>query len=287
MRNFILFIRKFFNLILFIGLEITCIVLIARTKNMMQGNDILSSANTVTGYLYNRQNDVVEYFGLRRMNDSLLSENARLRMQLAERESYDTLGSEIVKRTFIDRDTPNIVHYAQYTYYKARVISNSVSAADNYITINRGSKDGIRKNMAVVSGSGVVGRVTNVSAHFATALSILNVKQPVSARLKDGTYSFVFWEKGARPDELFMSDIPQEIRVSVGDSIYTTSYSTIFPRDLLIGVVYKIERRKKDNTQFLHLRPATNFRNLQYVYVIGDDFIDERRKLEDSLKKKP
>jgi len=286
MRNFILFIRRFFNLILFIGLEITCIVLIARTKNMMQGNDILSSANAVTGYLYNRQNDVVEYFGLRRMNDSLLTENARLLTLLAERESYDTLGSEVVKKIYPDKDSPRIVHYAQYTYYKARVISNSISAADNYITINRGSDDGIRKNMAVISGTGVVGRVTNVSRHFATVLSVLNVKQPVSARLRDGTYSFAFWEKGARPDELFMSDIPQEIRVSVGDSVYTTSYSTLFPRDLLIGVVYRIETLKRDHTQYLYLRPATNFRNLQYVYVVRDDFLDERRQLEDSVKKK-
>jgi len=286
LRNFILFIRRFFNLILFLGLEIACIVLIARTRNLMQGNDLLSSANAVTGYFYNRQNDVVEYFSLRRMNDSLLAENERLRQVVTKSLESDSLGQETVNRSFVSEDSSRSIQYAQYTYYRARVISNSVSAADNYITINRGSEDGIRKNMAVISGTGVVGRVANVSDHFATVLSVLNVKQPVSARLKDGTYSFVFWEKGSRPDELFMSDIPQEIRVHTGDSIFTTSYSTIFPRDLLIGVVTMIETREKDNTQRLTLRPATNFRNLQYVYVVQDDFIRERRQLEDTVKKK-
>lgn len=287
MHNFILFIRRFFDLILFLGLQIMCIVLIARTKNLMQGNDVLSSANMVTGYMYDRQNAVVDYFGLRRMNDSLLSENARLRERLALYSSVDTIETENVRKVYADgSDSAQVVRYAQYTYHKARVISNSVSAADNYMTINRGSEHGIRKNMAVVSGTGVVGRVTNVSERFATVLSVLNTKQPVSARLSGGMFSFVFWEKGARPDELFMSDIPQEIHVGIGDSIFTTSYSTIFPRDLLIGVVERIEIREKDNTQFLRLSPATNFRNLQYVYVIQDDLIPERRALEDSVKKK-
>lgn len=287
MHNFILFIRRFFDLILFLGLQITCIVFIARTRNLMQGNDVLSSANMVTGYMYDRQSAVVDYFGLRRMNDSLLSENAQLREQLALYNSIDTIQAENVTKAYRDgADSPSVVRYAQYTYHKARVISNSVSAADNYITINRGSDHGIRKNMAVVSGSGVVGRVTNVSPRFATVLSVLNTKQPVSARLRDGTFSFVFWERGSRPDELFMSDIPREIRVGVGDSVFTTSYSTIFPRDLLIGIVKRIEIRQHDNTQYLHLNPATNFRNLQYVYIIQDDLIPERRALEDSVKKK-
>ncbi len=287
MHNFILFIRRFFDLILFLGLQIICIVLIARTQNLMQGNDVLSSANMVTGYMYDRQSAVVDYFGLRRMNDSLLSENVQLRELLARFSSIDTVQVENVTRAYMDgADSSSVVRYAQYTYHKARVISNSVSAADNYITINRGSDHGIRKNMAVVSGSGVVGRVTNVSPRFATVLSVLNTKQPISARLRDGTFSFAFWEKGARPDELFMSDIPQEIRVSIGDSVFTTSYSTIFPRDLLIGIVERIEIRQKDNTQYLRLSPATNFRNLQYVYIIQDDLIPERRALEDSVKKK-
>ena len=97
MRNFILFIRRFFNLIFFLILETVCIILIART-NTLQGNDVMSSANSAIGLMYKKQNDVVYYFGLRMMNDSLLTENAKLRQQLAQYAIYDTLKDTMVRR---------------------------------------------------------------------------------------------------------------------------------------------------------------------------------------------
>jgi rod shape-determining protein MreC len=285
-RNFILFIRRFFNLILFLGLEIVCIIMIART-NMLQGNAIMSSANAVNGFLYNKQNDVVYYFGLRQMNDSLLSENAYLRAQLAALKQVDTLRDSSIKLVVSKNDSTHIVQYAKYQFHTARVISNSVTAANNYITINRGSADGIRKNMAVLSGNGLVGRVEYVSAHYASVLSILNMKQKISARLKDGTYSMVNWE-GERPDVIQMAGLPPEEKIKPGDSVYTTGYSQYLPADVLIGIVTRKFTVKKDNSQLLYLRPATNFRNLQYVYVLEDQMSEERVKLEDSttMKKK-
>jgi rod shape-determining protein MreC len=283
-RNFILFIRRFFNLILFLGLEIVCIILIART-NMLQGNDIMSSANSVIGILYQKQNDVVYYFGLKRMNDSLINENSRLRLQLSTASSYDTLSDTVVKREVLPLDsTKHVVQYAEYLYRTARVVNNSVSSANNYITINRGSEEGIKKNMAVISGSGIVGRVVHVSNHFASAISVLSVKQQVSAKLKDGTIGYVSWD-GGRADELLMKDVPQQIKVHKGDSVFTTSYS-FFPTDVMVGRVYKIEFIKKTGMQILHLLTATNFRNLQYVYVIENKLLPERIELEDSVKTK-
>lgn len=281
MRNFILFIRRFFNLILFLAIEVVCVVLIART-NSLQGNDVLSSANTVVGIVYKKREDVAYYFGLRRMNDSLLSENARLRLQLAEMNSVDTLRDSLVSLPLKTNDSGKIIRFASYIYRPARVINNSVTSENNYITINRGSADGIGKNMAVLSGSGVVGRVVHVSRHFSSVLSVLSIKQKVSARLKDGTIGTVTWEDGT-PDMLVMEDIPQQIRVNIGDSVYTTSYS-FFPQDILIGTVVRKKTIKRTNLQVLHLRSATNFRNLQYVYVVEDKFMNERMKLEDSTK---
>lgn len=284
MRVLILLIQRFFNLILFLGLEIICFVLIART-NTLQGNEVMNSANLASAYWYKQQSGISYYFGLRQMNDSLLNENARLHQLIARQSEIDTLTDSTVVRGLTPPDSAHVIQYAHYTYFRARVINNSVNASSNFITINRGSKDGIQPNMAVVSGNGIVGRVVNVSKHFATLLSILNNKQPVSARLRDGTTGFVNWEAGARPDELFMKNIPQEIVIKPGDTVYTTSYSTLFPADLIIGTVVKVEKIKKDNSQFLHIRPATNFRNVQYVYVIKDDYMEERRRLEDSTTK--
>lgn len=285
MRNFILFIRRFFNLILFLVLEIICIVLIART-NTMQGNDIMSSANTAIGLLYQKQSDVKYYFGLKRMNDSLLNENARLRLMLSQKtETYDTLADSSVRVAIPSRDTNvKLVQYADYTYHTAKVINNSVSAANNYITINRGTDDGITKNMAVISGSGIVGRVEHVSKHFASVLSVLSVKQKVSAKLKDGTTGYIEWD-GEKADVLVLKDVPQQIKVKKGDSVFTTSYS-FFPQNILIGRIYKVAYLKKNNLQLLYLRPSNNFRNMQYVYVVENKMMPERMQLEDSIKAK-
>ncbi len=283
MRTFILFIRRFFNLILFLGVEVVCIIMIARTKTL-QGNDIVSSANVVSGLLYKKQNDVVYYFGLGRMNDSLLNENARLRLQMAMLKGIDTLHDSLVHKPIGKPDSTHVVRYADYVYRTARVINNSVSAANNYITINRGSNDGISRNMSVISGNGTVGRVVHVSPHFASILSVLSVKQQVSARLKDGTYGYVTWD-GDRPDVLMMRDVAQQIKVKAGDTVYTTSYS-FFPPDIVMGYVFKIETLKKNSQQLLYMHPAANFRNLQYVYVVENKMDAERKELEDSVKSK-
>ena len=284
MRVLISFIQRFFNLILFIGLEILCIVMIAKT-NTLQGNEIMNSANLGVAFWYQKQSGVSNYFGLREMNDSLLNENTRLRQQLSRYTETDLLNDSSVVRSIQLSDSLHSVQYAHYTYYKARVVNNSVNAASNFITINRGYKDGVAKNMAVISGTGVVGRITNVSAHFATALSILNTKQRLSAKLKDGTSSFVYWEQTSGPDILMMKITQPEIKIKRGDSILTTSYSTLFPADMLLGRVDAVYVVKKDNSRILHIKPATNFRNMNYVYVIKNDFMEERRKLEDSTQK--
>ena len=123
MRNFILFVRRFFNLILFLALEIVCVILIEHT-NTLQGNDIISSANMVSGIVYKKQSDVVYYFGLRKMNDSLVNENARLRNQIDLLHSVDTLKDSLVHRKiYPDDSSTHIVKFADYLYRTARVLS--------------------------------------------------------------------------------------------------------------------------------------------------------------------
>ena len=283
-RNFILFIRRFFNLILFLLLEIICVVLIEHT-NTLQGNDIVSSANMVSGIIYKKQSDVVYYFGLRKMNDSLLNENARLRKEIDLVHSIDTLKDSLVHRKVAADDTAiHIVKYADYVYRTAKVINNSLTASDNYITLDRGSKDGITKNMAVISGTGVVGRVEHVSPHYSSVLSILSSKQKVSAKLKDGTTGYIIWDE-KQPDVLVMTDLPQQAKVKRGDSVYTSVFS-IFSPDILIGTVLTVETVKKNAMQVLHVQSSTNFHNLQYVYVIENKMTVERKQLEDSTLKK-
>jgi rod shape-determining protein MreC len=260
-------------------------MLIERT-NTLQGNDIVSSANTVSGLIYKKQNDVVYYFGLRKMNDSLLNENAMLRKKLDVLHSVDTLKDSLVQRKIAPADTSvHTVRYADYVYRTARVINNSINASDNYITINRGSKDGITKSMAVISGTGIVGRVEHVSAHFASVLSILSSKQKVSAKLKGGTNGYIVWDEKS-PDILSMIDVPKHIDVKKGDSVFTNNYSLYFPPDVLIGIVVKTEIEQKKGMKLVYLQSSTNFHNLQYVYVIDNSMAAEKKQLEDSTIKK-
>ena len=259
-------------------------MLIERT-NTLQGNDIVSSANTVSGLVYKKQNDVIYYFGLRKMNDSLISENANLRKKIDQVHSIDTLRDSLVQRKILPTDTTkHIVKYADYVYRTARVINNSVNASDNYITLNRGSLDGITKNMAVISGTGVVGRVEHVSAHYSSVYSILGAKQKISAKLKNGTNGFVVWDEKS-PDVLTMIEVPKHIEVKKGDSVFTTSYS-YFPPDILFGTVIKTEIEQKKGIKLIYLQSSTNFHNLQYVYVIENKMMVEKKTLEDSTKKK-
>lgn len=239
----------------------------------------------ISGIVYKKQSDVVYYFGLRKMNDSLLNENAFLRKQIDQLHSVDTLKDSIVHKVVSPQDTSvHIVRYADYVYRTARVINNSTNASDNYITINRGSNDGITKNMAVISGSGIVGRIEHVSAHYASALSVLSAKQKVSAKLKDGTSGFVTWEEKQR-NILIMNDVGQEVKVKKGDSIFTNNYS-FFPPDILIGTVVRTEKVKKNTMQQIYLQSSTNFHNLQYVYVVENKMSMEKKQLEDSTAKK-
>lgn len=251
---------------------------------MLQGNDVLSSANTVAGIVYQKREDVVYYFGLKRMNDSLLNENIRLREELARISGVDTLKDTVMSRLVrTPSDSGSIIRYADYIYRPARVINNSVTSENNYITINRGARHGVKKRMAVLSGTGVVGEVISVSDNFASILSVLNVKRKLSAKLKDGTMGSVMWEEG-KPDVLVLEDIPKEIKVFRGDSVFTTSYS-FFPPDVLIGTIDRVRINKKNNVQILYLKSATNFRNLQYVYVVENTMMEERKRLEDSTRK--
>lgn len=282
MRNFILFIRRFFNLILFLALEVFCLVLISRTRSL-QGADILSSSNAVSGYFYTRQNALARYFSLGRVNDSLMVENARLQAQIAAAKySVDTLADSTVVRQLTPSDSLHVVQYARYIYRSARVINNSVAEKNNYITINRGAEDGVREEMAVISGSGIVGKVMHTSAHFATVLSVLSEMQQVSVRLKDSTAGMVRWgyeKRIPRPDVLYMTDVPMEIKLHLGDSVFTT-VNSFFPPDILVGTIARSERIQRTGKRLLLLKPATNFRNVPYVYVIENTMAPEQKALE-------
>jgi len=291
-RNLIIFLRRYFNFFLFLLLEVICLVLVFQ-NNDFQKTAYLNSANNISARLYERYNNVEYYFHLKATNDSLVKENARLHNML--RTSFDTvILDNIVKndtmRQYGTDTTRRVISTSvrRYLYKAAKVVNNSVTNPINYITIHRGSADGIRPNMGVVGPSGVVGIVRSVNEHYAVVLSLLSKGRNfgTSARLAHGKeMGMVRWH-GGEAGYATMEDVPKSVHLVKGDTVVTSGYSAFFPENIPIGYVESTEEVDKASTSFnIRIRLATNFYNLQYVYVIDNLLQDEQKSLEDSTYK--
>ncbi|HJT74126.1 MAG TPA: rod shape-determining protein MreC [Chitinophaga sp.] len=289
MRNLIIFLRRYFNFFLFLLLEVICIVLVFR-NNDFQKTAYLNSANNVSARLYERYNNVEYYFHLKATNDSLVKENARLHNML--QSSFDNASvSDIVKTDTIHQystDTSRKVissEVRRFLYREAKVINNSVSNPINYITIRRGSADGIKPDMGVVGPSGIVGVVRSVSEKYAVVLSLLAKGRNfgISARLSYSREMGTVRWYGGEANYAVLEDVPKSVRLIKGDTVVTSGYSALYPAGIPIGYVESYTVADKSSTAYtIRIRLATNFNNLQYVYVIDNVLKEEQKSLEDS-----
>jgi rod shape-determining protein MreC len=256
------FCKRNSNILLFIILQIICIRIIITGKTNIS-KSLINSSNKVVGTIYQKKQDVSEYFFLKESNDSLLAENARLRYKLMQEIKdipiTDSNGTITYKK---DSVTKNI----RYHYFAAKVIQNSFDEPNNYLTIDKGKYNGIKIGMAVLSNNSIVGKVVNVSEHFAVVKSIISQRFRVSARISDGTIGYITWPDF---DSKFaqLNDMSQNIKVKMGDSVFTTGYS-MFPPDVLIGRIAQATATSEGFNLKVYL--TTNFRRLNYVYVVED-----------------
>jgi rod shape-determining protein MreC len=288
-RNLIIFLRRYFNFFLFLLLEVICIVLVFR-NNDFQKTAYLNSANSASARLYNRYNNVQYYFHLKATNDSLVNENARLHNML--RSSYDSVTLDNLVRTDTLRtystDTTRKVigiELRRYLYHAAKVVNNTVNAPINYITIHRGSANGLKPNMGVIGPSGVVGVIRSVSPNYAVVLSLLSKGRNFgfSARLSHSKEIGAVRWYGGDPGYAVMEDVPKSVRLIKGDTVITSGYSARFPENIPIGYVESYSLTDKGSTAYtIRIKLATNFNNLQYVYVVDNMLQDEQKSLEDS-----
>jgi len=288
-RNLIIFLRRYFNFFLFLLLEVICIVLVFR-NNDFQKTAYLNSANSISARLYNRYNNVQYYFHLKATNDSLVNENARLHNIL--RTSYDSVTLDnLVKtdtiRTYSTDTTRKVIgiELRRYLYHAAKVVNNTVNAPINYLTIHRGSANGLRPNMGVIGPSGIVGIVRSVSPNYAVVLSLLSKGRNFgfSARLSHSKEMGTVRWYGGDAGYALMEDVPKSVRLIKGDTVVTSGYSALFPENIPIGYVESYSLTDKGSTSYtIRIKLATNFYNLQYVYVVDNMLQDEQKSLEDS-----
>lgn len=273
MRNLIEFLIKYSSAFLFALLFVVSLLMLF-SNGRYHSSIWFTSANAVSNQVYSSAKGITDYFNLRSINRSLQESNARLenevlnlRTQLANYRSYF-------------KDTVDLSGTKRFDYVMATVLNNSTRHPRNYITIDKGEKDGIKAGMGVVDQSGIVGIVNIAGRNSSRIISVLNATQRISVRLK-GTelVGSLVW-KYNDPKVAYMVEVPRHSKYAKGDTVVTSGYSTSFPADIPVGIIEGRVKGDNDNYYTLKVRLAGDFNNLTMVRVLNDRFKEE----VDSLK---
>jgi rod shape-determining protein MreC len=267
-RNIFLFIRRYFNFIFFLLLQVCCIYLIVH-YNTYHNAVFSSTANQLTGKINEQYNKVEDYFHLKKTNDSLVRANEKLYNKLrADFMLPDTVSKTVVDTLKID----SLVQYRRYTYLQAAVIENSVNTQSNFIILNRGLSGGLKKGMGVIDiSNAVVGSITDISNDYAVVMGLLHKDSHLEGMLLrgNGETGTLSWD-GVTPNIITMNRIPKSAKIAKGDTIISSGNSTSIPKGMLLGFVTEVIPEKSSNNFLIKFRSAANFYNLQYVYAIDN-----------------
>jgi rod shape-determining protein MreC len=281
-RNVFLFIRKYSNFLFFLLLQITALSFLFR-YNKYHEAALMNVAGEFTGSINQRYSKVEYYFRLKNINEQLAAENLRLNQLI--RENYERIeGNE--KSVLDTLQTDSLREIRKYTWLGAKVVGSTVNTQVNFMTIHRGLLQEVRPNMGVVSPQGIVGTVVNVSDNYASVMTLLHRQYKVVVKLKNGgERGTVEWD-GISPMFVTLKDIPKSAKLKLGDSVVTSPTSSLFPGNLMVGTIAEIVDDLSSNFYILKVKPATNFFNIEYVYVIANTQYIEQKRLEDSTRKK-
>ena len=239
--------------------------------NHYQQSVWLTQANAVTGRVLEWEADVLAYMSLRSRNAELTERNIFLQMET------DQLRSELVAAGTDSAQIDSLRAEALrgILLIPARVISNSVRLDDNFLTIDRGSADGVRPEMGVLSGTGIVGIVCKTSPHYAMIMSVLNTQSSISCRLRASEYfGYLHW-KGGSPLRAFIDDIPRHARFEVGDTVETSGFSSVFPPGIFVGRVAAIHDSADGLAYQLEVELSTDLAHVRDVCIVMQEHEEE------------
>ncbi len=279
MQNLLVFLTRYFHWLLFLLLEVASGVMLFR-YNSYQGSVWLSSANAVVGQVYEWSEKVSHFFSLGRINEELTARNIFLE-QKVQRLS-EQLGDSAVQAHLPLADTLSFIH--------AKVVANTVDRPDNLMTINRGSADGVKPDMGVVSGTGLVGVVYMVSPHYSVVMPVLNRHSRISCSVRGRNYfGYLMWDGGASL-YAYVEDVPRHAKFSKGEWVETSGFSYIFPQGISVGQIVGVYNSADGLSYRLKVHLSTDFACLRDVSVIVDPSMPERMQLSraaaDSLSTK-
>lgn len=274
MQQVINFFIKNSTKLLFLLLLVISFALVLQTHTFHQSS-FISSANGVTGYVYENTNDLKEYIHLKSENDALVLENANLKAILYNSVSpTDSLN--------IKENMPAPVN--NYTITVAKVIKNSFNTKDNYLTIKGGTNQGIKNDLGVINSKGVIGIIQKSSNNYSTVQSILNVNSKINAQIKGSNHFGSLQWDGRSTGYVQLTDVPRLAEIHKGDTIVTGGRSEIFPENIPIGVIEKAFTTESSNYFTISIKLFNDMTNLGYVYVIENKDLQEINELEESTK---
>lgn len=256
--------------IVFLLLEVTSLVLLFRF-NAYQGSVWFTQANAVAGKVLEMESQVIAYANLGEQNRQLMALNLELQTEV------DVLRHELAVLKHDSTLTERILtdQLAGLKCIPAQVIGNSVRDKDNFITINRGTEDGVRNEMGVVCGTGIVGIVCQTGRHYALVLPVLNSRSSISCRLKETEYfGYLKWS-GGNPLRAYIDDIPRHAKIKEEETVETSGFSSVFPAGIFVGRVKQIRNSDDGLSYRLEVRLSTDFARLRDVMVIADSGINE------------
>jgi rod shape-determining protein MreC len=281
MRNLITFFVKNTHWWLFVLLVSISFMLIVK-NNVYQRSIYLSSANGISGSVYDVSSSVTSYIGLRKANDALLDRMAALEAQVQQLETYiQNQYDTTVYHTMLERSEL----YSGSVFIPARVVNNSVSQADNYITLNKGRMNGVGPDMGVIAPTGVIGVVSLVSDHYAVVIPILNSKSFLSCKILHTNHFGPLTWNGKSPRFAFLNHVPRHIHFHIGDTIVSSGFSDMLPENMVVGTIAASEKTEDDEFCSLKILLSSDFHALKDVLIIGNESKKEQRELEGGIRK--
>lgn len=275
MRNLIDFLIKYSTWFVFaFYVIVSCIFLF--DKNPYQHHIYMTSAGRLTAGIYDLSHNITSYFNLRETNEELQILNARLEEEL--------LGMKATLQLYQEKYYADTMIAPEalrpYTFVIASVINNSIHRPYNYITINKGAKDGIRPEMGVVDQNGIVGVVNIVGDSYSRLISLLNPNFRLSCKVKGNeAFGSLVWD-GKDPQIALLEELPRHTVYNTGDTVVTSGYSAMFPEGIPVGIVTGSEKTIDDNFYTLRVRLLTDFSRLSTVRVISSDISDSIKQVE-------
>lgn len=285
MRNLLDFLVKYSYWFLFFVLEAVSFVLLFQF-NSYQGSVWFSSANAVAGKLYETTSAVESYFQLSKINTELTQRNLYLEQRLCklEKETSDSVADSTMENSLL------LKSLQPYRLIPAQVVNMKWGRKDNLLTIDKGEADGIKKDMGVVCGTGIVGIVYLTSAHYSIVIPVLNSQSNISCVIQGrGYFGYLHWT-GGDISEAYVDDVPRHAHFKLYENVVTSGYSSVFPAGIMVGKILHVYNSADQMSYRLRVKLSTDFGRLRDVCVVDNTALSEQievmRAAEDSIRMK-